>query len=204
MAASAAPGSPATRAAAASAESIAAPGGPLVTNGTPWYRRAQRLIPWLYLAVPLTLLITFVYVPVVNLFYYSITNWDGITPNPALVWLSNYKEIFTNPEYFDVFKVATYYLVASFVQIALALYFATILSFNVRFRNLSEGRALLPLPHQRRRDRRSSSCTSSSPAARSTRRCRSSAWQNSAAVDGQPATRQHLARRARPCGATWA
>src|ERR1700754_4490370 len=56
--------------------------------------RVQNVVPWLYLLVPLGLLITFVYVPVFNLFYYSVTNWDGITPNPSLVGLANYKEIF--------------------------------------------------------------------------------------------------------------
>src|SRR4051812_1709296 len=58
--------------------------------------RTQNVVPWLYLLVPLALLITFVYVPVFNLFYYSVTDWDGITPNPSLVGISNYKEIFTD------------------------------------------------------------------------------------------------------------
>jgi multiple sugar transport system permease protein len=106
--------------------------------------RVQNIVPWLYLLVPLALLITFVYVPVFNLFYYSVTNWDGITPNPSLVGTSNYREIFTNSVYFDVFKVAVYYLVASVIQIAMALYFATILSFNIKFRNFWKGVLFFP------------------------------------------------------------
>jgi multiple sugar transport system permease protein len=106
--------------------------------------RTQNVVPWLYLLVPLALLITFVYVPVFNLFYYSVTDWDGITPNPSLVGISNYKEIFTDSVYFDVFKVALYYLIASAVQIGMALYFATILSFNIRFRNFWKGVLFFP------------------------------------------------------------
>jgi multiple sugar transport system permease protein len=106
--------------------------------------RRQNIVPWLYLLVPLALLITFVYVPVFNLFYYSVTNWDGITPNPSLVGSSNYKEIFTDSVYFDVFKVAVYYLIAAVIQIALALYFATILSFNIKFRNFWKGVLFFP------------------------------------------------------------
>jgi multiple sugar transport system permease protein len=106
--------------------------------------RVQNIVPWLYLLVPLGLLITFVYVPVFNLFYYSVTNWDGITPNPSLVGLANYKEIFTDSAYFDVFKVAVYYLIASVLQIGMALYFATILSFNIKFRNFWKGVLFFP------------------------------------------------------------
>ncbi len=106
--------------------------------------RANNLIPWLYLLVPLALLITFVYVPVGNLFYYSVTNWDGITPNPPLVGTANYREIFTNSEYFDVFKVGLYYFVGAIFQICIALYFATILSFKVRLRNFWKGVLFFP------------------------------------------------------------
>jgi multiple sugar transport system permease protein len=57
---------------------------------------------------------------------------------------SNYREIFTNPTYFDVFKVAVYYLIASVIQIGMALYFATILSFNIKFRNFWKGVLFFP------------------------------------------------------------
>jgi multiple sugar transport system permease protein len=113
-------------------------------NKRPLRQRLKRLTPWIYLAVPLALLITFVYIPCVNLFYYSITDWDGLTPNPSIVGLYNYRQIFANPMYFDVFKVSLYYLAAAAVQIGLALYFATILSFNVRFKNLWKGIIFFP------------------------------------------------------------
>lgn len=113
-------------------------------NRTPLYRRLHRLTPWLYLAVPLALLVTFIYIPCVNLFYYSITDWDGLTPNPSIVGLYNYRQIFANPEYFDVFKVSLYYIAAAAIQIGLAMYFATILSFKVRLKNLWKGIIFFP------------------------------------------------------------
>src|SRR5512138_671237 len=111
-------------------------------------RRARRgwrvLTPYLFLAVPLVLLLTFTYLPVVNMFGYSFTKWDGLNPTKTFVGLDNYVEVFTRPELFAVLKVSLYYIGASFVQIGLALYFATVLSFRTRFRNLFKGILFFP------------------------------------------------------------
>ena len=104
----------------------------------------RRLTPWLFLAAPLALLATFTYIPAVNLFIYSMTNWDGVSPERDFVGFKNYVELFTRPELFHVFFVSFYYLAASVIQIVLALYFATILSFNIRFRNMFKGILFFP------------------------------------------------------------
>ena len=103
-----------------------------------------RVTPLLFMAVPLVLLITLTYYPVANLFWYSFTDWDGIALGKNFIGLKNYVSLFTNPQYFQVFTVSLYYFVASFVQMALALYFATILSFSTRFRNLFKGIIFFP------------------------------------------------------------
>jgi multiple sugar transport system permease protein len=105
---------------------------------------APRFTPWLYLLVPLAFLLIFTYIPVVNLFRYSLSSWDGVDPSRPFVGLKNYVELFTRPELFRVFFVSLYYLGASAVQIVLALYFATLLSFNVKFRNLFKGILFFP------------------------------------------------------------
>lgn len=107
-------------------------------------RLRRGLTPWLFLALPLALLITFTYAPVANMLAYSFTDWDGVSPELHYTGTDNYVEIFTRPELFRVFLVSGYYLAASAVQIALALYFATILSFDVRFRNLFKGVLFFP------------------------------------------------------------
>lgn len=104
----------------------------------------SRVTPWLFLAAPLALLVTFTYVPVANMVAYSFTDWDGVSPELHYTGVGNYVDIFTREELFQVFLVSGYYLAASAVQIGLALYFATILSFNVRFRNFFKGVLFFP------------------------------------------------------------
>jgi multiple sugar transport system permease protein len=104
----------------------------------------RGITPWLFLLAPLALLLTFTYAPIVNMLAYSFTDWDGVSPELHYTGAENYQEIFTRPELFEVFWVSGYYLAASALQIAAALYFATILSFNVRFRNFFKGVLFFP------------------------------------------------------------
>lgn len=103
-----------------------------------------RLAPWLYLFVPLALLITFTYLPVANMFSYSFTSWDGLDKTKDWVGLDNYIRIFTDPEILSVFGVSLYYLLGAFLQLGLALYLATILSFELRLRNFFKGVIFFP------------------------------------------------------------
>ncbi|MGI5429317.1 carbohydrate ABC transporter permease [Streptomyces sp. CA-179760] len=107
-------------------------------------RRWRGVTPWLFLLAPLVLLITFTYAPIVNMVAYSFTDWDGVSPELRYTGAENYAELFTRSELFEVFFVSGYYLAASVVQIAAALYFATVLSFNVRFRNFFKGVLFFP------------------------------------------------------------
>jgi multiple sugar transport system permease protein len=129
--------------------SQAAAAGTVAPATAPGPRRRPRrplrtLTPWLFLLAPLALLITFTYVPVVNLVYYSVTSWDGVSPDKTFVGTRNFVQLFTNPALYRVFYVSLYYLGASVLQLLLALYFATVLSFNVRFRNLFKGIIFFP------------------------------------------------------------
>src|SRR4051812_40366608 len=96
------------------------------------WRYPKGLTPYLFLALPLAFLIVFTYVPIVDMFGYSFTIWNGLSPTRQFVGLDNYVELATRPELFDVLVVSLYYVAASVVQIVLALYFATVLSFQVR------------------------------------------------------------------------
>ncbi|MFC9827136.1 carbohydrate ABC transporter permease [Streptomyces albogriseolus] len=132
---------------AARPEAPAAPPAP--GRAAPAARRTRRwaragVTPWLFLAVPLALLLTFTYAPIANMAAYSFTDWDGVSPELNWTGAENYTELLTRSELFEVFLVSGYYLVASVVQIVLALYFATVLSFNVRFRNFFKGVLFFP------------------------------------------------------------
>lgn len=108
-------------------------------------RRGNRwFTPWLYLLAPLALLVAFTGLPMADLLGYSFTDWDGISPTQNFVGLDNYTDLFSRPQLFQVFWVSLFYLGASAVQICAALYFATLLSFNTRLRNLFKGILFFP------------------------------------------------------------
>src|ERR1700754_2124982 len=77
-------------------------------------RRPRTLLrtatPYLYLLVPLAFLTVFTYVPVVNIVYYSLTSWDGLSPTKTFVGLNNYVEIATRPDLLAVFRTSLYYV----------------------------------------------------------------------------------------------
>lgn len=116
-----------------------------------WWRRglrgpkgALRVTPILFLLVPLALLIAFTYYPVVNMIWYSFTSWDGIDQDKKFIGIKNYVQLFTDQRYFQVFFVSLYYFFASFAQMALALYLATVLSFQTKFKSLFKGIIFFP------------------------------------------------------------
>jgi raffinose/stachyose/melibiose transport system permease protein len=108
------------------------------------YKWQKVLTSILFLAVPVVLLLVFNYLPAINMFFYSFTQWDGFGPIDKFIGFKNYLDIFTKPDYFSVFAVSLYYFVGAIVQLALALYFATLVSFKLRFKNLFKGILFFP------------------------------------------------------------
>ncbi|EEV29783.1 MULTISPECIES: carbohydrate ABC transporter permease [Enterococcus] len=104
----------------------------------------KRLIIFSFTIIPLVLLLTFSYYPLVKMFQYSMTDWNGYSPNSSFVGIDNYRTVLTNPAYFTVFKTSMYYFIATFFQLGLALLFATILSFKVKFANFWKGILFFP------------------------------------------------------------
>lgn len=91
-----------------------------------------------FLAVPLTLLILFTYVPLVDMIRFSMYHYKGFTDTrPVFVafgssnfYADNYATIFSDSSYWLPFKVSLFYLMGSLIQIVIALYFATIFYFR--------------------------------------------------------------------------
>ncbi|HEM3635407.1 TPA: sugar ABC transporter permease [Streptococcus suis] len=104
----------------------------------------KRLLIFTFTIIPVLLLLTFSYYPLVKMFQYSLTDWNGYSPNPDFVGLDNYKTILIKPAYFTVFKTSLYYFIATFFQLGIALLFATILSFKVKFANFWKGILFFP------------------------------------------------------------
>lgn len=106
--------------------------------------RGWRVTPLLFLIAPVVLLLTFTYYPVASMIWYSFTSWDGIDPVKEWAGLENYTRILTDSRYFRVFVVSAFYLVGALLQMAIALYLATILSFKTKARNLFKGIIFFP------------------------------------------------------------
>ena len=86
----------------------------------------QAIIIVLFMIVPVTLLLLFTYYPFTEMFKFSFYKMKYVGTR-TFVGLKNYKEVFTRDDCFNSLKLAGYYIVASFIQLAMALYFATIL-----------------------------------------------------------------------------
>src|SRR5690606_8956042 len=85
-----------------------------------------KFTPYLFLLAAVGLLLLLTYLPAANMLWYSLTDWDGLDLDKQFVGLDNYVEVFTNPQIFSVFGVSLYYFVGSFLQMAIALYFAAL------------------------------------------------------------------------------
>jgi raffinose/stachyose/melibiose transport system permease protein len=107
------------------------------------YKTQRLVIIVSFSLIPLLLLLTFSYLPLYNMIRDSFYNWNGMRTR-KFIGFDNYTQIFTNPEYFSVFKVSLYYFFSSFIQLGLALYFATILTFKVRGKNFFKGFLFFP------------------------------------------------------------
>lgn len=118
--------------------------GGTTASRSPSLKRRRSLTPFLFLVVPVGLLLVFTYIPLANMLSYSLVKWDGLSKTREFLGLDNYIQFFTRPELFGVFGVSLYYFIGAFVQMGLALYLATLLSFNTRFRNVFKGIIFFP------------------------------------------------------------
>ncbi len=91
----------------------------------------RKLCIFAFMLVPVALLVIFTYVPFFKMIGFSFYDMKYIGDR-EFVGLENYIEVFTRKDCFQALKLSLYYIVASFIQLALALYFASVLSFKVK------------------------------------------------------------------------
>mgnify|MGYP000191322960 CR=1 FL=1 len=119
-------------------------------------RVPNRLVKWLksgkgqrciimiaFMAVPLLLLVVFTYLPFIKMFEFSFYSMKYLGER-HFIGLQNYKDVLTDKEVMNSLLLALYYLIGSFVQLALALYFATMLSFKTKGGNFFKGAIFFP------------------------------------------------------------
>jgi len=110
-------------------------------------RKGQQWITIIaFMIIPLTLLVVFTYIPFGEMIRFSFFKMKYTTPAAKwkFVGWKNYIKVFTRDDCFRALKISLYYMVGSLVQLALALYLATILSFKVRGGNIFKGLMFFP------------------------------------------------------------
>ncbi|WP_445293288.1 carbohydrate ABC transporter permease [Cohnella sp. 56] len=109
------------------------------------YARQRKLLIVTFLAIPLFLLALLTYYPAFKLLYYSFTDWNGLSAKFNWLGLDNYREVFTNRDFFGVFVNQLPYFFGGILQNVIALLFAIVLNSRLRGRN--GFRLLLFLPY---------------------------------------------------------
>ena len=98
----------------------------------------------LFAFVPMFLLILFTYIPFGKMIQFSFYNMS-YTKNKGFVGLDNYLRIFTKQEYVGAMLLSLYYMAGAVVQLALALFFASVLSLE-RIRGAGIFKAIMFFP----------------------------------------------------------
>lgn len=106
-------------------------------------RGQQMICTILFMLIPLLLLFTFTYLPFFKMVEFSFFKMKYIGKR-TFVGLKNYIDVFTRDDCFGALKLSLYYMVGSVVQMAVALLFATILSFKVKGSKFFRGALYFP------------------------------------------------------------
>lgn len=103
----------------------------------------QAIIIIAFMVIPLLLLFTFTYLPFGEMVKFSFYKMK-YTGKRTYIGLDNYKAVFTNSDIFKSLKLCLYYMAGSIVQLVIALYLATILSFKTKGGNIFKGFMFFP------------------------------------------------------------
>lgn len=106
-------------------------------------RGQQILCTVAFLILPLLLLFTFTYLPFFKMVEFSFFDMRYIGRR-IFVGLENYVDVFTRDDCFQALLLSLYYMAGSVIQMALALLFATILSFRVKGSKFFRGALYFP------------------------------------------------------------
>ena len=107
-------------------------------------RDGQKVLVMLaFLIIPLILLMVFTYIPFAEMVKFSFYNMKYVGARKFVGW-KNYIKVFSRKDCFGALKLSLYYMGGSVVQLSLALYLATILSFKVKGGDLFKGFMFFP------------------------------------------------------------
>jgi len=111
-----------------------------------WFgsRKVQKwVIITTFMFLPLFLLILFTYIPFGKMIQFSFYKMKYIGPRTFVGW-KNYIDVFKRSECFKSLFVSLYYMGGAIVQLALALFFATLMVFKVKGSGFYKGAMFFP------------------------------------------------------------
>ena len=103
----------------------------------------KTLVICTFMLIPLILLFTFTYLPFFKMIEFSFFDMKYIGPR-HWVGLQNYVEVFQRDDCFKALKLSLYYMGGSFVQLGIALFFASMLSFKTKGGTVFKGAMFFP------------------------------------------------------------
>lgn len=103
----------------------------------------QAIIIFAFMVIPLLLLFVFTYLPFGEMVKFSFYKMKYIGKRTYVGW-DNYVKVFQREDCFRALKLCLYYIVGALVQLAIALYLATILSFKTKGGNFFKGVMFFP------------------------------------------------------------
>ena len=106
----------------------------------------QAMICIAFTAIPLLLLLIFTYFPFAEMVKFSFYKMKYSTPvdKRVFVGFKNYLDVFKRDDCFGALKLSLYYCIGAIIQLVLALFLATVLSFKVKGGNLFKGVMFFP------------------------------------------------------------
>ena len=110
-------------------------------------REGQKvLIVLAFSIIPLLLLFVFTYLPFGEMVKFSFYKMKYTTPvdKRQFVGWKNYLDVFRRKDCFSALKLSLYYIAGALIQLVIALYLATILSFKTRCGGLFKGLMFFP------------------------------------------------------------
>jgi ABC-type sugar transport system permease subunit len=106
-------------------------------------RGQQAIVTITFLAAPLLLFMIFTCIPFFNMVKFSFYDMNYVGDR-EFIGFDNYISVFTRDDILQSLKLTFYYLGASVIQLSLALFFATVLSFKTKFGSLFKGIMFFP------------------------------------------------------------
>lgn len=105
----------------------------------------QKRYDVLFLAPGFLIYIIFMIIPVILCFFYSFTNWDGISPTYKLVGLKNFVSLFSDASFFEALKVTVIIMIlTTLIYNVLGIILAALLNDKGKLLGFSRSAIFIP------------------------------------------------------------